>query len=357
MIKSLNGIKFLLFLFIFGSHFKLLITDSDIGKQFYHFFALGRFGVLCFFLLSGFCIALGYSEKFKNISKDFYFKFIKKRFIRIYPLYFLSGLAGLLFVQGINYLKPFICFYLPMLGPWTGVNDVGNSVAWFSSAIFFCYLVTPMVLFWFNKKENLKFHITFSLANYLILTIFSIYLMTIDETTNISLYSFLYCFPVIRLFEYFIALDLGFLFVKIFKNKLNFKFLDNYFLKSLIDILYIGLFLIIMYVLPSNALNRHLFAIPVICSFIVYLCIEKRSLLFDIFSSKLFNRGGNISYECFLIHIIVIQVLADFSQKYLSSLHGLILLYIMLLTLTIIIAAAYKFAVKFTEQKIREMTN
>ena len=155
----------------------------------------------------------------------------------------------------------------------------------------------------FQKKKKLGFHVSFCLVNYLILAALSVSLVMLNDTKN----EFLYRFPLVRIFEYLIALDIGFLFVnKSLKDKFQFRLLDNYVFKSLIDLLYIIMFILIMYVFPNNLLNRHVVGIPVICSFIVYMCIEKRSILFDIFSSKVFNFFGNISFECYMFHLLVI---------------------------------------------------
>lgn len=340
MVKTLNGIRTLLFLFIFGAHFKYVILYSELGRNLFHFFDIGRFAILCFFLLSGFCIALGYSDKFKNISKQSYLNFVIKRFVRIYPLYLLTGIVGLLFIflpQGIKWLHLFLFVYVPMLTPWLGINAGGNVAGWFVCAIFFCYLIAPIFLVWFNQNNNLKFHIIFSFVNYLILTVFSIYLMLINVPNN----EFFFRFPVIRLFEYFVALDVGFIFVKFLKGKLDFKIFNNYFYKSLIDVLYAAVFILIMYVLPNNLLYRHVIAIPVVCSFFVYMCIEKRSFLYDIFTSKLFDFGGNISYECYMIHLLLFNFMTEFSKKYLSALTDIVFLYLILLLLTVIISIVY----------------
>lgn len=340
MIKTLNGIRALLFLFIFGAHFKYVIAYSELGAKLFNFFNLARFAILAFVLLSGFCIALGYTDKFNALSKENFIVFIKKRFLKLYPLYFISGLVGLLFIylpMGIKWLYLFIFVYVPMLTIWLGIDAGGNINGWFIDSIFFCYLLTPNLLFWFNKKRNLKFHIKFCIINYLILAIFSIILVLLRDPNN----EYLYRFPVIRAFEFAIALDIGFIFTKL-KHKIQLKNPNNYLHNNITDIVFILLFLLIMYILPNNLLSRHVFGIPLILAFIVYMSIEKRSFLQDIFNSKFLNFLGNLSFECYLIHYLVIEFLKPYVVTTFYTGVSLVMLYLKLLCLTICFAYLYK---------------
>jgi len=341
MINSLNGIRAFLFLLIFGAHFKYVIIYSDLGKSLFNFFNTARFAVLFFILLSGFCMALGYYNKFQTLSKQNYFDYIKRRFIKFYPLYLLSGLVGLFFIylpQDSHYLNIFVLFYVTMLAPWFGIDAGGNPVGWFMSAIFFCYLATPPVLYLLNKKFSPKFHAGFCLINYLILIIFSFWLFLRHDVYN----EFLYRFPVVRLFEYVIALDIGIVFAKLLKDNIKPKFLDNYFYKSLVDLVFVILFLVILYICPNNLLYRHLFEIPLVVLFLVYICIQKRSVLFDILNSNICNLLGNISFECFMIHILVFRLSSSYSAGKIFSIPDITVLYFTLLFVTILIAFIYK---------------
>ena len=368
MVKTLNGLRALLFLFIFCTHFKYTISYSPLGKSLYNYLNLGRFAILFFIILSGFCMALGYSDKFKVLSVHNYVEYLKKRFIKFYPLYLISGLVGLIFIylkQGINWLYLFIFVYIPMLTPWLGINSGGNISGWFLGVIFSCYLVTPPAIYWFNKKSNLRLHIIFCLINYLILVIFSSVLILLNDSQN----EFLYRFPIIRIFEYIIALDIGFIFIKLLKDKLNpisvisvnssinDKFLDNYIIKSIIDIFFICAFLLIMYVCPSNLLYRHVLGLPLMILFLIYLCIDKKSFLYDILKSKLCNFFGNISFECYLIHILVLHLSLKYSKLYIYKMNNIIILFFVLLGVTIFIAIIYNKLEKFVKSKIISQTS
>ena len=342
MIKTLTGLRSILFLFIFCTHFRWAVYGSEAGRSLFEILFLGRYGVLFFILLSGFCIALGYADKFSTISAEKYGNFLKKRLIKIYPLYVLTGLIALFVFQfhseRIQAICSFILSYLPMIQTWgiIKLKGVGNGVAWFVSIIFLCYLITPFILVVLNKIKDLKFHILFCIINYLILLSFSLILVAHNDSQN----NFFYVFPPVRIIEYMIGLDVGFVYVKILKNKMNFEISSK--LKNLIDILFIILFLFCIYWLPNNLLVRHALAMPLFCCLMIYLCYEKESILYNFLSGKLCNFIGNVSYECFLIHYLVLEILKPCYQIYIHTMGNLIMLFIGLFVLSVLLSYKYK---------------
>lgn len=342
MIKTLTGIRSILLLFIFCTHFRWVINNSEIGKSLFEVLFLGRYGVLFFFLLSGFCTAVGYTHIFSMFSIEKYIKFFKRKLIKLYPLYVLSGLVALLFLkipqQGVKAIYSYIVSYIPMLQTWGIINmkGSGNDAGWFLSCLFFCYLLTPFILILLNKIKDIKYHVLFCIVNYLILFIFSLNLVNNNDTQN----SFLYIFPPVRIFEYMIGLDFGLIYIKNLKTNMNYNI--SYALKSIIDTLFVLLFLFCIYGLPNNLLTRHSFAMPLFCCFLLYLCYEKRSILYDCLCSKLCIFLGNISYECYLIHYLVLQILKPYYQKYIYTMNDIIVLFLTLLLISIFISYLYK---------------
>lgn len=101
MIPGLDGLRAIAFLLVFACH-----TD---------YLLVGWTGVLLFFVLSGFLIT-GILNKMKTrfTGRDFFFKFYGRRFLRIFPLYYLYlflmiGIAALLLWAGyrMNYMNEF----------------------------------------------------------------------------------------------------------------------------------------------------------------------------------------------------------------------------------------------------------
>jgi len=101
MIPGLDGLRAIAFLLVFACH-----TD---------YLLVGWTGVLLFFVLSGFLIT-GILNKMKArfSGRDFFVKFYGRRFLRIFPLYYLylflmMGLVALLLGAGyrMNYMNEF----------------------------------------------------------------------------------------------------------------------------------------------------------------------------------------------------------------------------------------------------------
>lgn len=101
MIPGLDGLRAIAFLLVFACH-----TD---------YILVGWTGVLLFFVLSGFLIT-GILNKMKArfLGRDFFVKFYGRRFLRIFPLYYLylflmMGVVALLLNAGyrINYMNEF----------------------------------------------------------------------------------------------------------------------------------------------------------------------------------------------------------------------------------------------------------
>jgi peptidoglycan/LPS O-acetylase OafA/YrhL len=101
MIPGLDGLRGIAFLLVFACH-----TD---------YFLVGWTGVLLFFVLSGYLITnILLKMKAKFSGRDFFVKFYGRRFLRIFPLYYLylllmMGVAGLFLWVGyrINYMNEF----------------------------------------------------------------------------------------------------------------------------------------------------------------------------------------------------------------------------------------------------------
>ena len=75
--------------------------------SFYHF-SKGLFGVYFFFSLSGFVIAFNYFGKIKNFKS--FLNFLKKRFLRLYPLH----IFVLFLVLMIQISKLYLVDFLPI---------------------------------------------------------------------------------------------------------------------------------------------------------------------------------------------------------------------------------------------------
>lgn len=123
---QLNGIRFIAVFLVLFDHWLIPINPFSF---------LGHLGVVIFFVLSGFLIT---RILFKNaddtrVSQSGVFakivRFVYRRSLRIFPIYFILLLVGFLFsLSNFRNLWPYLVFYLPnfyimLKGTWLGIWD------------------------------------------------------------------------------------------------------------------------------------------------------------------------------------------------------------------------------------------
>lgn len=159
-----------------------------------------------FFVLSGFVIYLSYNNRINKFSDIIVFQ--KKRFLRLYPLHFVT-LLFLLFIEFAKYvfeIKMGVIANVPafevnnassfianifLLQNWTVTNITFNGPSWSISAEFYTYLIFAVLLFSIKGKK-------FTLPTTLVAIVLTLYFFMpghMLETTNVSgplrcLYSF-----------------------------------------------------------------------------------------------------------------------------------------------------------------------
>lgn len=347
MINSLTSIRFYLFLTIFVSHF-FFLKKSLIGDfLFENFFYNGNFAVTFFFILSGFCIAIGYYDKFPVLDYEKIKNFIITRIIKIYPLYFITGFIGLIITivnKKVLFIKicEFIFLYTPMIQSFFKNYFMFNSVAWFISAIFLCYLFTPFVFYFLQKEKKLKLIYSFI---WILLIILSTLLS--PPFLNIKFYTYFYHFPIIRFLQYCCGIIVG-IYYKNNLLKIN-CFKTQKYLKNFLDICLI-IFLGILYLFsfkmkPYELIFTQLIYIPIFSFVILYLCNSTLSILNKFLNNNVNIFLGSISMECYLIHNLLIILFNKQLVKILpiDSLSNIFIICLIFLLGTIIISLIFKF--------------
>lgn len=149
-VDSLNLVRVGLIFTIFLCHSGDMLPDV-IG---YYAGTLTGYALQLFFMISGFCCLLsGYG---KDLSTGPY---MKKRWWKIFPMHFVGFLlmafliiyrawAGGYDIDKSDFLAQAVVNLL-FLQAWTPNEDFVysfNGVSWFLSALFFCYLLTPVMI-------------------------------------------------------------------------------------------------------------------------------------------------------------------------------------------------------------------
>ena len=281
---------------------------------FYNFFFVrqGQIFVDVFFVMSGFVIALNYQ---KINSLNFFIKFLKKRFLRLYPLLLFTATFFLLFFifrdylfkNGYSYLFNFKnsqikndlwdfveTIFLTNSSPLLG-NSIGvNSPSWSISAEILCYVLFGITTLFYKK----------SFVNILLIVSSSYLLITLtDSFFQTRNYGFL---------RGIIGFNFGILVFSLFKslNPINIKILKKY--RIIFSALFFVAFITWMYELNKNHLSVSIVTLftPFIISCLIFsiLFLEKGNFL----EKKVFRYLGKISYSVYLNHLFILIYLPKF---------------------------------------------
>ena len=145
-VQSLNVLRIGLIFTIFLCHSNDFLPER-IG---YYAGTLTGYALQLFFMISGFCCILSAFNKPPQKTLSYFWHRVKK----VYPMHFIAYLAMLFLIlcgyyqltTGQIVLQSFLT--LTFLQAWIPNEDLIysiNGVAWFLSALMFCYLLTPLL--------------------------------------------------------------------------------------------------------------------------------------------------------------------------------------------------------------------
>ena len=320
--------------------------EANTGNQFlFNIFRFGGSGVDIFFVLSGFIITyanLRYLEQPSSVMK-----FLKRRFIRIFPIYWLV-ISGLLLLQLLlptlynthfdTGLANILQTYLLLPG-----HIMLNGVSWSLTNELFFYLLFVLALLIPNKK------ITFymMLAYLALLIVFALKGPPVIDSNE---YARLLLFPMN--IEFF----LGVLIVLIV-NRLS--------KKLVYPLLISGILLFILGAMLHNgdvevvgettdmALSRVLlFGLP---AFLVILAVVKIELNRTVNLHNIFLQLGDASYSIYLIHLPIVAAFFKVFVNY--NINNTWLIFLLSCVLIIIICAAGIFIYHYVEKPLIKKLN
>ena len=279
MIATLQSLRFIFMMMIFMSHFSYCdIQSFDAG---------GDCGVAFFFLLSGFVCSLTYGQKLRNGSFC-YANFIWKRFRKLYPLHLLCLLAFMLVSHSVIDFK--VLLNALLLQSWVPNPDwyfSCNSVSWFLSSLFFCYLVFPWVYC----------HLSRDLTLVVLVAYVTVYWLTPYEYIN----ALLYVFPAVRFVDFLI----GMLLCRLYERK------ELQFVNSWTELLIIMMLLITLVIYPytdAKFRNAPLYWIVLIPLILVFT--QEKGIVSRILKTKSMLFLGSLTMPFFLIHQMLIGIIS-----------------------------------------------
>jgi peptidoglycan/LPS O-acetylase OafA/YrhL len=156
-LHPLTGLRFFAAFYVMAFHFGAAFTArAHMPRPVTVFLEHGALGVALFFILSGFILYYSYKDNLQS-SRDLY-KFFVARFARLYPVYLLTLVIGILLERHFPQGPELLVF--PMLQSWFPASSSnGYSVvaqAWTLSVELFFYCCFPLFLLLFRRNWSVR---------------------------------------------------------------------------------------------------------------------------------------------------------------------------------------------------------
>lgn len=330
---------------------------AALSVMLYHYFGIdiinGHFGVILFFVLSGFLITYLLLEEKEGGHLISIKKFYARRILRIWPLYFfilVLSSAIIYFKTGFteNYYEslPYYLLFVPNLAFAMGISFNYASVLWSVGSEEQFYLLWPLIINK-TKRANLKFI-------FLLIILFWTFAPHLIDFIN---YNYLSHNQSIIVFSEFIG-RMGFgamatgaslaLITKYHPKKLRFAFYPAVQISIFIFTITIWL----GNVLPHTAIVDELYSI--LFAIIISNFALNPKVIFSL-ENKLFNYLGKISFGLYVYHLVAFEITKSLlSNDYFSER----LIFIFSLLFTIIISTiSYEYIEKpFLQYKSNKFT-
>lgn len=296
MIKELTSLRFILVLVIFFHHALPCYPGG------------GDMGVACFFVLSGFCYALGYGKKVKGADFD-YRGYIKIRLVKFYPLHWITLLAAIpiSLYAGLGWKNGVVLglngLLLQSWIPLSAVYYSFNGVSWFLSDMVFLVAVFPFLSRALDRRTGRWMLLLPASALYCIL-----FIWTPADLRN----AVLYINPLVRLCDFTVGILAGMWYLRLKENVFVTESVQRH--KTLLRIVSLASFLLLLSMsvfIPEQYTLMAFMFWPIAVVMLVCISLNPGGLL----STPLLQRLGQISFPFYMIHQLVIRYISILSDK------------------------------------------
>lgn len=313
--SQLQFLRFLAFMLIFFFHtgdYQLAWFPKENGAA---------NAVEFFILLSGVVSGISsFDKEIKCKARDIV-SYMKKKIIKVYPLYFVTTLFTVTYttIPSIIAYHDFYTFEqikillgqigqliknLLLIQSWFPSNYFSyNGVGWFLSTIMFLYLVNiPLRALATKIKKTKKPEIIFAIvfvSAYVFIWIYCYF------TRNTNMEFTQYVFPVSKVPEYICGMALGYLICYI-KRRIVAKSSTTV-IFTVLEILSLGLWIYNMYT-PMEGWHYRITHWVTMNIFLIFVFSIGQGVISSLFRLSILRYLGDISFECFLLHQIVIHL-------------------------------------------------
>lgn len=324
---------------------------------FHHFnydYMGGDCAVAAFFIISGFCMTLGYGDKVTKA--DFKWnEFMKKRIIKLYPLHIV---AFILAWVGFGCPVPHnlwntakLCLNLTLLQSWVPIKSIFysyNAPSWYLCDILFLAAVFPF-LFPLIRK--------ISVATKLVLALFglAVYFFLVGYLNDDMKLALLYVNPIARLLDCTIGILLAILFLHLKEQERYTDWIENHInLISITFWLFLGaVFLQSLYPLFFDKVYTAAYwpmeALLVFTLALLGCASSKNTVTKRVLNCKAFVFLGSCSLSFYLLHIPVINLMHLLNENWYADSRNLVgAIVCLIVTLIMAIISNYLIEQKFT---------
>jgi peptidoglycan/LPS O-acetylase OafA/YrhL len=323
--SSLNGLRGFAVLIVFFAH---LSNDDMHLLPLLDFSGIGKSGVYLFFILSSFLLSFQLLNSKRGIlNRSALGHYCKRRFQRIYPLYMLYLLCGLIstwvFSNYFNITKhavPFPLSFHEFLEHLILLD--GKGVTWSIAVEFKFYIILPFIAFTITLLAKYKKLIAFVF----ILALCILSLLVFKGENLVANDSSLFPYSLVFLGGILTAFTQLFFVTNFIKTKINqlFVYLLNIFLLSCFLISIPSIYSIILPDEPIYYFGNNLLFFSLLWGTVILFCINSKNAFYGIFDSKVLAFFGAISFSFYLIHPVIIGIFQFFEIDTLFN--GLIIL-------------------------------
>ena len=348
--KGLDSLRFFAaFLVVLHHAEQIRMKYGLFNLKEYSLFNNGGIAVTFFFVLSGFLISYLLFKEDGKTSSISVKKFYSRRILRIWPLYFLIVIIGIIFLP---YILDFIGYSYSL--PYS-FNDVILYYILFSpfmvNIFYGHHLIEPL---WSIGVEELYYIVWAPLFKFLRNYILPIIILIIFVRSLLMYASFLgYFDPVIRRlikmlrFEAMAIGGLGAYLIYNYSSILTHFLFSRLSQFLLIIFVLLRIFAFKLLVAQSVVFN-FLFTTPVISQLVIMIIFAWLIINISLnpksivrLDNKILNFLGNISYGIYMYHMLVIFGIVVFFKQYLlimNSFPSSIIFYLLITTLVIIVS-------------------
>lgn len=268
-----------------------------------------------FIVLSGAVIGISSYKREIKCSFSNIFVYIKKKIKLFYPLYFITTIFTIIFSPILNNLIAHnfvgskrelwqLVKNLFLIQSWFPTSYFSfNGVGWFLSTIMFLYFINIPLRAIATKICKLKYaeviYIGIILSFYLLTWLYCYF------TRNTNMEYTQYVLPVSRIGEYICGMSLGYLICLINQKVTKNEIMTILF--TIFEILTVMVWIGNMY-MPIKSWHYRIVHWIIINLFLIFVFGIGRGKISDFFKLNFLRYLGDISFECFLLHQIIITL-------------------------------------------------